>query len=172
MGNAGEIAMKVKDAIRTKRATRQFTSETVSQAVENAVLNAGRLSQSSKNTQPWQFIVVRDKDTLKQLSETGTYAGHLAGADFAVLIAAEEEQNAFDMGQSAAYMQLAAWEEGVGSCLATIYEPEKAKAILGIPEEKFVRYALSFGYPQERLADAPRKTNRKPLEDVVRKERW
>jgi nitroreductase len=164
--------MNVKEAIRTKRASRQFTSETVPQTVEDAILNAGRLSQSSKNSQPWQFIVVRDKETLKQLSETGTYAGHLAGADFAVVIAAESEENAFDMGQSAAYMQLAAWEEGVGSCLATIYEPEKAKAILGIPEDRFVRYALSFGYPQERPADAPRKTNRRPLDEVVRKERW
>lgn len=164
--------MNVKDAIRTKRASRQFKSESVPQSVEDAILNAGRLSQSSKNSQPWQFVLVRNKETLKQLSETGTYAGHLAGADFAVILVADSADNAFDIGQSAAYMQLAAWEEGVGSCIATIYEPEKAKAILGVPEEKSIRYALSFGYPQERTADAPRKTHRKNLDEVVRKERW
>lgn len=164
--------MNVKDAIRTKRATRQFKSESVPQAVEDAILNAGRLSQSSKNSQPWQFVLVRDKETLRQLSETGTYAGHLAGADFAIVLVADDAQNAFDIGQAAAYMQLAAWEEGVGSCIASIYEPEKAKAILGVPEEKIIRYALSFGYPQERPADAPRKTNRKGLDELVRKERW
>jgi nitroreductase len=168
----GDIEMDVKDAIRKKRATRLFTGETVPQAIEEAILNAGRLSQSSKNSQPWQFVVVRDKETLKNLGETGTYAGHLAGADFGVLIVAEGQQNEFDMGQAAAYMQLAALEEGVGSCIATIYEPEKAKAILGIPEEKYVHYGLSFGYPQERPAEAPRKTQRKPLEEIVRKERW
>jgi nitroreductase len=164
--------MNVKDAIRTKRASRQFKSESVPEAVVEAILNAGRLSQSSKNSQPWQFVLVRNKETLKQLSETGTYAGHLAGADFAVIMVADDAQNFFDIGQAAAYMQLAAWEEGVGSCLATIYEPEKAKAILGVPEEKSIRYALSFGYPQERPAEGPRKTHRKNLDEVVRKERW
>ena len=164
--------MDVKEAIRKKRAIRQFTGETVPPAVEEAILNAGRLSQSSKNSQPWQFILVRNKETLKALSETGTYAGHLAGADFAVVLVADSVENAFDIGQAAAYMQLAAWEEGVGSCIASIYEPDKAKAILGVPAEKVIRYALSFGYPQERPADTPRKTQRKDLGEIVRKERW
>jgi nitroreductase len=164
--------MDVREAIRKKRATRQFTEEPVPPAVEEAILNAGRLSQSSKNSQPWQFVLVRNRETLKQLSETGTYAGHLAGADFGVVFVMEGEHNAFDMGQAAAYMQLAAWEEGVGSCIASIYEPDKLRAILGIPEDKHVSIALSFGYPAERPADAPRKTARKSLDELVRRERW
>ena len=75
--------MNVSDAIRTKRAVRQFQDKPLPEDVVHAILSAGRRSQSSKNTQPWQFIAIRDKVLLKALSETGTYAGHLAGAALA-----------------------------------------------------------------------------------------
>ena len=91
------------------------------------------------------------KAILKALSETGTYAGHLAGAALAVAILVPDPddrfQTLFDAGQAAAYMQLAAWELGVGSCLASIYEPDKAREILGFPPGWQVRICISFGYP-------------------------
>lgn len=165
--------MDVLKAIRTKRAIREFTSETVSADVEEAILDAGRLSQSSKNSQPWQFIVIRDKATLQDLSQLGAYAGHLAGADFAVLLVAESSQNSFDLGQTAAYLQLAAWQLGVGSCIASIYEADKARALLGIPDGYECSTALSFGYPAPRPDEAPkRKVIRKPLSEIIRRDRW
>ncbi|MBX3065309.1 MAG: nitroreductase family protein [Anaerolineae bacterium] len=78
--------MQVGDAIRTKRAVRQFSDQHVPTSDISAILNAGRRSQSSKNKQSWLFIVVKDRGTLEELSELGTFAGHLAGADFAVVI--------------------------------------------------------------------------------------
>ena len=170
--------MNVSDAIRLKRAVRKFTVQPLPEEVIIAILNAGRRAQSSKNTQPWQFIAITEKATLQQLSTCGEWAGHLAGAALGVAILTpdptEKFQTMFDAGQAAAYMQLAAWEMGVGSCPASIYEPEKARQILGFPPEYHLRIALSFGYPQdgEILAKAPKKGGRKVLGDMVHWQTW
>jgi len=170
--------MDVADAIRTKRAVRKFKDKPLPEELVRAILNAGRRSQSSKNEQTWQFIAIREREILKALSECGTYAGHLAGAALGVAILtpdpAEKFQVLFDAGQAAAYMQLAAWELGVGSCLASIYEPEKAREILGFPAEWHLRIALSFGYPAEeaKLSAPPKKGGRRELKEVVHWDRW
>jgi nitroreductase len=170
--------MNVSDAIRTKRAVRQFQEKPLPDEVVQQILNAGRRSQSSKNSQPWQFIAVREKGLLKALSGTGKYAGHLAGAALGVAILVpnpdEKFQTLFDAGQAAAYMQLAAWELGVGSCLASIYEPDKAREILGFPPAWQVRICLSFGFPAEveQLNAAPKKGGRKGLDEIVHWEKW
>jgi len=80
----------------------------------------------------------------------------------------------FDAGQAAAYMQLAAWELGIGSCLATIYEPEKARQLLGFPEDLFIRIAISFGYPLQdgQIDSPPMKGGRRSFDEVVHWERW
>jgi nitroreductase len=170
--------MNVSDAIRLKRAVRKFTPNPLPEDVILAILNAGRRAQSSKNTQPWHFIAVTDKIILQQLSECGEWAGHIAGAALAVAILtpdpAEKFQTMFDAGQSAAYMQLAAWELGVGSCPASIYEPEKARNILGFPDTLHLRIVLSLGYPadEEKLIAPPKKGGRRILEDIVHREKW
>lgn len=166
--------MEVHEAIRTKHATRNFDPQPVPDESVRRILNAGRRSQSSKNTQPWVFIAIRDKDTLKKLSECGKYAGHLAGAAFAVAMVSPETGTEFDLGQAAAYMQLAAWELGIGSCIASMWESEKAKAILGIASEHHFHTAISFGYPapDQKRPKVVRKGGRKTLEEVVRWERW
>jgi nitroreductase len=170
--------MNVLEAIRTKRAVRKFKDEALHEEVVKAILNAGRRSQSSKNEQGWQFLAIRDKSILKVLSECGNWAGHLAGAALGVAILTPDPtgkfQIMFDAGQTAAFMQLAAWELGVGSVPASIYEHEKAREILGFPPEWHLRIALSFGYPldEEKLTAVPRKGGRKPLEEIVHWEKW
>jgi nitroreductase len=164
--------MNVSEAIRTKRAVRVFTDQPVLEDVMNAILDAGRRSQSSKNTQPWQFVVVRDRATLEALSKAGDYAQHMAGAAFAVVLVGAKDTwwNAFDLGQVSSYIQLAAWELGVGSCIAAFHRPEQARAVLGIPAEMTV-CAISFGYPSPDFVPA-KMGGRRSLEDVVRWERW
>ena len=170
--------MNVSDAIRTKRAVRHFQEAPLSDDVVRIILNAGRRSQSSKNNQPWQFIAIREKGILKSLSETGTYAGHLAGAAFGVAILIpnpdDKFQTLFDAGQAAAYMQLAAWEQGVGSCLASIYDLDKAREILSFPQEWQVRICISFGFPIDKqlITDSPKKGGRKPFDEMVHWEKW
>jgi nitroreductase len=80
----------------------------------------------------------------------------------------------FDSGQSAAYMQLAAWELGVGSCLATIYEHDRARQLLGFPEDMHIRIAISFGYPEEAeaLIRPPQKGGRRPVDETIHFNRW
>jgi nitroreductase len=77
-------------------------------------------------------------------------------------------------GQAAAFMQLAAWELGIGSCPASIYEAEKARAILGFPAEWHLRVALSFGYAEEEetISAAPKKGGRRSLDEVTHWDRW
>ena len=170
--------MNISDAIRTKRAIRKFQDKPLPDDVIHAILNAGRRSQSSKNEQAWQFIAIRDKGILKALSECGTWAGHLAGAALGVAILTADPtvqfQTMFDAGQAAAFMQLAAWELGVGSVPASIYEAEKARQILGFPPAWHLRIALSFGYPldEEKLSAAPKKGGRRALEELIHWDKW
>src|SRR4051812_4388676 len=135
--------MDVLQAIRSKHAVRRFSNQPVPDDVIQQILDAGRHSQSSKNTQPWEFIVVRKRETLVALSKMGDYAAHLAGANFAVLLVGapgslwnDFDWHSFDIGQVSSYLQLAGWELGVGSCIATIYEADKAKALLGVPADR------------------------------------
>ncbi len=170
--------MEIAQAIRTKRAVRAFTAEPIPDEALTTIIHAGRRAQSSKNSQPWRFLAIRDRSTLTALSKLGTYAGHLAGAAAAVAILtpppSERWSIMFDAGQAAAYMQLAAWDLGIGSCLATIYQPEAARALLGFPETLHLNVALSFGYPQDAdvLHAPPRSGGRRSLEDTLVLEHW
>ena len=165
--------MDVIKAIRTKKAVRQFSNQEVSREDILTILNSGRSAQSSKNTQPWQFVVVQDKAKLKALSGTGDYAQHLAGATFAVVFVSNESTSwiNFDLGQASAYMQIAAWSLGIGSCIAAIYRPDDARKILDIPGDMQCMAAISFGYP---AADfKPLKLGgRKPLDNLVHWDQW
>lgn len=165
--------MDVQEAIKTKRAVRLFSDTPVPDEVIQQILDLGRRSQSSKNTQPWQVVVVRDRDSLTALSKTGDFAGHLAGAAFAVALIGEQDSkwNMFDLGQLSSYLQLAAWELGLGSCIATIFRPDEAKPILGIPADKTFHLAISFGYPSPEFVPA-KMGGRKPVDEITHWEKW
>ncbi len=170
--------MNVSDSMRTKRAVRQFQDKPLPEEVIRQILNAGRRAQSSKNSQPWHFVAIQDKAILKALSECGQWAGHLAGAALGVAILHPEPnerfQILFDVGQAAAYMQLAAWELDIGSCMATIYEGEKARQVLGFPHDLEICFAISFGYPadQEVLTRPPKEGGRRSLDEIVHWDKW
>jgi nitroreductase len=177
--------MNVSEAIRLKRATRNFSDQPIAEEIILSILNAGRRAQSSKNLQPWHFIAVTDKDILRQLSECGQdmgngrfNTGHLAGAALGVAIVHpdpnERFQTLFDIGQAAAYMQLTAWEMGIGSCPVTFYQPEKGRQVLGFPADLHLRLGLSMGYPldQKQFDQPPKKGGRRSLAEIVHWNRW
>jgi nitroreductase len=168
--------MNVYDAVKQKRAVRKFKDQPLAEAEVERILNAGRLAQSSKNVQPWYFLAIQDRARLAGLSKLGDWAGHLAGAALGVAILTPDPDLRFsimfDAGQAAAYMQLTALEMGIGSCLATIYQPEAARALLGFPETLHLRIAISFGYPSQTGPRPPRKSGRRGYQEVVHWEKW
>lgn len=173
-----ENPVDVSKAIREKRAIRVFRADPIPDETVRLILQAGRRAQSSKNTQPWHFLAVRERATLEALARTGKFAGHLAGAALGVVIVtpdpAQKFTIAFDAGQAAAFMQLAAWELGIGSCLASLYEPDEVRRILAIPTEWHPNIALSFGYfdPQSQPPSGVRNPGRKTLEETAHWEHW
>jgi nitroreductase len=174
-------------AIATKRAIRSFADRPLEPAHLKRILHAGRRSGSSKNMQRWTFIVCRDRATLRELSEVGPWAGHLAGAAVGIALVTPDPRGSldpagdgaplsimFDLGQAAQNMMLAAWELGIGSVPATVYQHEVARRLLGYPADQHCEYLLSFGYPKD-PTDLTRSLNargRRDLDEMVRQERW
>src|SRR5579884_1891524 len=137
-------AMTITELIRTQRATRHYSQQPVSEEDIRTILNAGRRAQSSKNGQPWYFIVVRDREGLRRLADSGMYADHLREAAFAIaLVSSPTGASDFDLGQAAAYLQLAAWELGIGSCVTWMHYADKAREALNVPADLDFHIVLS-----------------------------
>jgi nitroreductase len=125
--------------------------------------------------------VVRDRDHLRELSAVGPYAGHVAGAAAAIALVTPDPRAEdaplsvmWDPGGAAAQMMLVAWELGIGSCPATVYEHGLAAGLLDLPQGMHCEYLLSFGYPASPgdLTRPARPGGRKPAESLVHEERW
>ena len=173
--------MSVWDAVNSKRVIRQFSDRPIEPEDLVRILNAGRRAASSKNLQRWQFVVCRDREHLEQLAKVGPWAGHLAGAAVAVALVTPDPKAAdsplsvlFDLGMAADNMMLVAWELGIGSVPATVYEHDLARELLGYPEDHHCEYLLSFGHPADPAdLDRPNRAGgRSALSDLLHDERW
>jgi nitroreductase len=173
--------MQVREAVHGKRAIREFAPRPLEQEDLAAILEAGRRAHSAKNRQRWDFIVVRDRERLLALSAAGPTCGHVAGAAAAVALLTPDPRAAgaslsitWDLGGAAAQMMLVAWELGIGSCPATVYEPDRVRGILGYPPDMHCEFMLSFGYPAnpDDLVRANRSGGRRPADDIVHQEVW
>jgi nitroreductase len=169
------------NAINSVRVVRQFADRPLDASDLDRILNAGRRTASSKNRQDWGFVLVRDRDRLRQLSKVGRYADHLAGAPAAVALVRPDARNEhqlrtflWDLGRAAQNMVLAAWELGIGSVPATVYDLELASRLLGLPADQRCDFLLSFGYPadQSALTAPSRAGGRRALDEVVHDETW
>ena len=168
-------------AIATKRAVREFSSEPLAAAHLDRIVRAGRRAGSSKNQQRWTFIVCRERIHLRELSAVGPWAGHLAGAATVIALVTPDPHAPgtslsvmFDLGQAAENMMLAAWELGIGSVPATVYEHDLARRLLGYPADQHCEYLLSFGYPADpgALTRPLKRGGRRALDEIVLEERW
>jgi nitroreductase len=164
------------DVIKSKRAVRQFKDEALSSEIINQILEAGRLSGSAKNMQPWHFVAVQDRAKLAALSHCGTFAGHLAGASLGVALVTSDLflrlTVPFDLGRAAQNMMLTAWAAGIGSEMATIYQPDRARDVLNIPPEFTVPWCISFGYPVDSAQRPARKEGRRAAQDILHFDKW
>ncbi|HSE94609.1 MAG TPA: nitroreductase family protein [Methylomirabilota bacterium] len=167
-------------AIDGVRVVRKFTDEPLKPEHLERILHAGRRTASSKNEQTWAFVVVTERDRLRELTAVGRYADHLAGAAAVVALVTPDESGPhvrttmWDLGRVAQNMVLAAWELGIGSVPATAHNHKVAARLLGLPEDRRCDFLLSFGYPADPAKlTAPNKAGgRKAFEEVVREERW
>ena len=167
--------------LRRLRTVRRFTDHPVPQAVVDDLLTVARWSGSANNRQPWVFVVGRDPETLRRLSELEGYVGHLAGAALAIVLVMDGnpdqvEQETFDEGVLSQRLQLAAQAYELGSAIGWFHGAgrQTAKDILGVPPERLVRAALSFGYEDigaEGARSHPPRA-RKPLAEIVHNERF
>ena len=165
--------------LRRLRAVRQFRPDPVPQEVVNDLLEVARWSGSASNRQPWEFVVIRSRETLLALAAVEGYAKHLADAPLGIVLVMageRQEQETYDEGRLSERIMLAAAAHGVGSSIGwwTGSGRETAKQILGIPAERLVRTVISLGYPDEEARRARSKPAqpRKPLAELVHEERY
>jgi nitroreductase len=158
--------------ITTKLEIREFSAQDVPSEIRLMILEAARLTGTGLNTQHWRFILVNNKQNLKTLAGDSTSGNWVAGANFAVIILTNPEYNfhLIDAGRVLQNMQLAAWNQGVGSGLFTGIQEEKLRNDFGIPRELSPTVVLGFGYPARQLTGKRKK--RLPLDKLVYYEKY
>jgi len=162
--------MDVFEAIRTLLAVRRYHDKPVPEDVLRQVLEAGRLSASAMNKQPWQFVVVQDPSMLRQLGTVAQTGPYISEAPLAIVVVIEPSRFALaDAGRAVQDMLLTAWDAGLGSNWVGSGGPA-AKELLGIPEELDVVAILPFGYPAGATGQGQK--TRKPLSEIAHRERW
>jgi nitroreductase len=159
------------ETIRTMLAVRRYQDRPVPEATLRRVVEAGRLTGSAKNLQPWHFIVVRDRQTLQKLGALARTGAHVAQAAAAVVVAIDKTPFAVsDASRAIQSMLLAAWAEGVGSNWVGFGGLEDVKTLLGIPARLGLLAILPLGYPAGAVGKG--RKDRKPLGTVAHRERF
>jgi nitroreductase len=161
-------------AIASRREIRDYDGRPLPNDVVRRILDAGRLSGSGSNRQPWRFVLVSEQ-AQEALSDTVFEPDNVRGALLVVaVVVAGKGPVSFDAGRCAQNMLLAAWNEGVGGSPNGIADREAANQALGIAEEESIAIVLSFGYParprdpESRSAEEwSARARRKPLDELV-----
>jgi nitroreductase len=163
--------MEVFEAVRTMLAVRRYLDRAVPEAIVQRIVEAGRLTGSAMNLQPWHFIVVQDRDTLRRLGALARSGPYVAEAPLAIVVVIDRTGYAVsDASRAIDSMMLTAWSEGVGSNWVGFGNLEKVNALLGIPSDRDVLAILPFGYPADRIGRGKKK--RKSLRAVAHRERY
>jgi nitroreductase len=167
-------------ALRTLRVIRRYQPRPLTEDEVHAIADAARKTGSSKNTQRWDFITIRERGSLERLAGVTIYAQHLpsAGAAIALIVDAPAPDHArsvlWDLGRAAQSMALTAWDMGIGSCPITVQDFALAADVMGLPQHKQCQYIMALGWPAdpEDLTRPPQAGGRRSYEEVVHKERW
>jgi nitroreductase len=164
--------MNVFDAARTVLAVREYRDEPVPEDIVRRIVEAGRLTGSSQNGQPWHFVVVTDRATLGRLGEAVSHGRYTADAALAIAVAVERRSRfgLSDASRAIQSMILTAWDEGVGSNWTGFTGMDEVRSTLGIPEDYDVVAVVPFGYPKRKLGKGRKR--RKPLAEVASRERF
>ena len=169
--------MQTWEAITSRRNVRSFAGRPIPAADLDQILQAGRRSPSSQNWQPWDFVLVTDRELLRELAKVWQGAGHVAHSAATIVVVGPAADNAFrraqlDLGQATMAMMLAAADLGIGSCHAGIADMPRVRELLGIPDDRDWALLISLGYPAGRPLAPIRNPDRRPFDDVVHRGRW
>jgi nitroreductase len=171
--------METWDAIRARRNVRSYSSEPVPAADLDRIAEAGWRAPSASNRQHWDFVIVTDREQLRELSTVWQGAGHIAGAAAAIALVlpqVDEDRtrivDQYDLGQATYAIMVAAADLGLGTGHSAVGDQERARSILGVPDDHEVAYLIGVGYPADRPLKPIAKPNRRPFDEVVHHGGW
>ena len=171
--------METWDAIRARRATKEYDTRPVAKEDLEQILEAARRAPSAGNRQNWDFILIQDRGQLEKISHVWPGAAHIANAAAAIGLVAPFSEDLrqtaminYDLGQAAMSMMIAAADLGIGSRTASVQEYELAAEILGLPDDRRLTWMLGLGYPGDRPLKPIKNPARRPLDEVVHHDRW
>jgi nitroreductase len=164
--------VEVFEAVRTVLAVRRYQPDRpVPPEVLQRILEAGRLTGSSRNGQPWHFILVEDRITLARLGTLAPTGPYLAQAAAAIVVAIERTSSAVsDASRAIQSMILTAWSEGVGSNWVTLRGADEVRPLLGLPDALAAFAVVALGYPAQPTGRGRKR--RKPLAEIAHRGRF
>ena len=161
--------MDVNECLNTRLTIRNFKPDRVPISVPRKILEAGRGAPSSKNLQPWQFVVITDSEMLKQIGALAPSGPFIADAPMAIAVFMRDAQRPdLDAGRAIQQMEIMAWSLGLGTCFVGFRDSGsalKVKGLLGMPADFDLITVLPFGYRLDSVKGRNRK--RKPMSAVA-----
>ena len=162
-------------AVASRREVRRYADRPIPPEVERRILEAGRISGSSQNRQPWRFVVVSSPDAVQRTAEAVWAGDNVRGAALVVaVVVAGKGPVSFDAGRAAQNMLLTAWNEGVGACPNGVADRDRMAEAIGLREDDRFATVLTFGYPARDIDPEARRpeewlerADRRPLEELV-----
>lgn len=171
--------METWDAIRSRRNVRRYEDRPIAEDDLDRILEAGRRAPSSKNSQPWDFVVVTDRERLRDIARVWRGGGHIetSAATIALVAPKTDDRYArisiqYDLGQATMSMMLAAADLGIGSGHSAVADQDLARDLMHLPDDRFCAWLIALGYPADGPLVPVRHSRRRPFEEVVHRERW
>ncbi|MEZ4864881.1 MAG: nitroreductase family protein [Caldilineaceae bacterium] len=158
--------MDVFEAVKTMLAVRSFRGDTIPAETVKRIVEAARLTGSSRNTQQWNFVVVQDAHTLKALGKQASTGPYIANAPLAIAVVVPDSPVGYIDGTRAVQdMMLVAWDAGIGSNWVGNVNTAEIKQLLNVPQDRMILTVVPFGYPDQEIGQG--KKDRKALGEVA-----
>jgi len=156
--------------LKERRSIRTYLDKPISDKEVEMILEAGRWTPSASNKQPWEFLVIRNKEILREISKKAFYGRHIKRAPLAIAIVGKIKENPNyyiqDTSLASMNMMLMAWSLGIGTCWTGALKRDAVKELLGLEENDYLLTILPMGYIKGNI---PKPTLRKGL-DQLKKE--
>ena len=171
--------MQTWEAITSRRNVRTFQDRELAPADLDRILEAGRRAPSARNWQPWDFIVVTDREQLRELATVWQGGGHVAGSAATIALILPRSEDArlrelarFDAGQATMAMMIAAADLEIGSGHSSVGDQGAGPRVLGFPDDRYAAGLVDLGYPADRPLRPIKAPDRRPFDEVVHRGRW